>query len=738
VSPCLPPPSADPAHDAPAPRQTVLVIDDDAIIRLMVSEALGEAGYEVFEARSAEDGWAQFDRRGADLVLLDVILPGINGFEACAQLRAHAAGSNVPIIMMTGLDDRQSIVDAFEAGATDFITKPIVWDLLPYRVRYALRANAALQETVRGRALLGRSQTLANMGSWEWSSASDSVLWSDEMYRIHGVTPGAMGAMGAAGDCGAALLALIHPEDRAQVGLALTFAQRSGQAYGMEFRIVRPDGSVRQLFEQTDVERDGHGAVLAVHGIRRDITQQTEANARIRNLAFFDPLTGLANRALFRDMVQQWLPHAERHAMRCAVLVVDLDRFKLINETLGPRIGDAVLKAVSERLRDGLRGSDLKGWGREQPGEDRLARLGGNEFTALLVDIGDPLQASLVAQRITDALAAPLTVAGHELRVSASIGISMTPDDGQDMDSLLSNAATAMRAAKQDPQPRIRFYDGAMSEQISRRLKIETELRSAIDHGELRVFYQAKVDLRGLRVVGAEALLRWQHPSRGLTGPVEIIAIAEESGLIVSITQWVILQVCRQVAAWRAQGVSSVPVSINLDATSLQTAGLVECIAAALAETGLDASAIEFEVTETGLMQDLARASRTLQALRDLGLKLSIDDFGTGYSSLAYLKRLPVDGLKIDRSFVQDLATDASDAALTTAIIAMGLSLNLELIAEGVETWEQADFLAQRGCFLIQGYLFSKPVASADFAALLSLGLAPRPALVRPPQRALN
>jgi len=698
-------------------RQTVLVIDDDAIVRLMTTAALHEAGYDVIEADSAEEGLAQFDRRGADLVLLDVMLPGMNGFEACARLRAHAAGAIVPIIVMTGLDDRTSIVDAYESGATDFITKPIVWDLLPYRVRYALRSSAAFQETARSRSLLSRSQTLANMGSWAWTCGNDSVLWSDEMHHIHGTTPASIGASGAA------LLELVHPDDRTAVVQALEGARHRGQGYGIEFRIVRPDGVARHLFEQTDIERDAGGAVVAVHGIRRDITEQTEANDRIRSLAFFDPLTGLANRALFRDITKQWLPHAQRHHMRCAVLIVDLDRFSLINETLGSPVGDEVLRAVSERLRDCLRAADPKGSTRGQPVEDRLARLGGDEFTVLLVDIGEPQRANLVAQRIVAALAKPFLVAGHELAVSASIGISITPDDGDDMDSLLRSAGVAMHAAKLDGQDRIRFYDEAMSAEISRKLTVDTELRRAIGRGELRVHYQAKVDIRTSRVVGAEALLRWQHPSRGLTAPLEFIPVAEESGLIVPITQWVIAEVCRQVAQWRGAGLGIVPVAINLDATSLQSEALVAAVVAAVAEAGLDASAIEFEVTESGLMRDLERAAGTLAHLRQLGFKLSIDDFGTGYSSLTYLKRFPVDGLKIDRSFVRDLSTDANDAALTTAIIAMGHSLHLELVAEGVETVEQVDFLARLGCYVVQGFLFARPMPSDAFADLVRHGL---------------
>lgn len=696
---------------------TVLVIDDDAIVRLMATEALSDAGYQVIEASDAEHGLEQFARGGADLVLLDVMLPGMNGFEACAKLRAHAAGVNVPIIVMTGLDDRKSIGSAYDSGATDFITKPITWDLLPYRVRYALRASDAFQETLRSRSLLSRSQSMSNMGSWEWRRADDSVAWSDEMHRIVGTTSGAFDAPART-----ILLTHVHADDRMLVERALAGAMDRGLAFSIEFRVVQPDGTVRRLLEQTSIERLADETIIAVHGIRRDITEQSNANERIRSLASFDPLTGLANRSLFRDMVRHRLENGSGQGTRCAVMVVDIDRFKLINETLGPQIGDEVLKAVALLLRDCLRAADLKGSTRQPPAEESIARLGGDEFTILLGDLVDPQQANQIAQRIVRALADPIVVGGHELTVSASVGISVTPNDGHDTDSLLKNAGTAMEAAKQDLQHRIRFYDGAMSAAINHKVMIEAELRRAIPQAQLRIHYQAKVDVRSSLVVGAEALVRWMHPDRGMTGPLEFIPIAEESGLIVPLTQWVINEVCRQLAAWRTEGLRLVPISINLDATSLQSPALVDSVAETLEEHGLHASAVEFEVTESSLMRDLDQASRTLQGLRDLGAKLSIDDFGTGYSSLTYLKRFPVNVLKIDRSFIKDLPADSNDAALTTAIIAMGQSLDLELVAEGVESWEQVDFLAARRCFLVQGFLFAKPLPPAEFANLAQSG----------------
>lgn len=708
-----------------APRKTVLVIDDDAIVRLMSSAVLDEAGYRVLEVADAEAGLERFALDGADLVLLDLLLPGMNGFDACARLRAHARGANVPIIVMTGLDDGSSIARAYDVGATDFITKPIVWDLLPYRVRYALRASDAFQETLRSRTLLSRSQALVNMGSWEWRPREGAMVLSEQMDRIAGLD--ASPTLPATRQ---SLLQGVDEADRARLLQALDEALTLGRPYSLEFGLTWPDGTRRRVLEQTEVERLGDDTVAAVHGIRRDITEQTEANERIRTLALLDPLTGLANRLLFGQLLQQRLALASRQATRCAVLLVDLDRFKMINESFGTRTGDEVLKIVGQRLREG---AQALGGGLDAPAEERIARLAADEFAVLIDDVQALHEILDLARALLQALEKPFVVVGRELALGASIGIGMTPIEGDDADALLRNASTALHAAKQDPAgERIRFYEDAMGSAVNRQVTIETELRRALQQGELRVFYQGQVDLRDGRAVGAEALVRWMHPVRGLTGPVEFIGVAEQSGLILPLTRWVIAEVCRQLAAWRDEGRPAIAVSINLDVKSLQSAELIPHVAAELARHALAPTAIEFEVTESSLLRDLEHAITTLHALKQIGVRLSIDDFGTGYSSLTYLKRFPVDALKIDRSFVKDLPQDASDAALTTAIIAMGQSLGLELVAEGVETVDQAGFLAQRHCFLIQGFLFARPQPAAAFADWLAAGPCTPPRLARP------
>ena len=705
--------------NTPDTAANIMIVDDDPMIRLMSRRALTDAGYTMVEAETAEAAIALFNESPPDLVLLDIMLPGINGFEACRKFREHPAGQHIPIIVMTGLEDRESIVTAFQSGATDFITKPIVWALLPYRVRYALRASVALAMSMRSQALLASAQRVASMGSWEWRVRRGSLVFSDEFHRIHGT------AHSNEGRGPAALVEMIHPGDRAAVERLLELAGREGQSYCIEFRILRPDGTVRHLFEQTYIERDAAGGVVMVRGIRQDITARIDSARRIHSLAYVDELTGLANGAMFRDRMGLWLTHANQHGMRCALVMLELDRFAQINESFGPRVGDEVLKVVGNRLRACMRIVELNDAVTESAREDLLARLNAAEFMVGLVNISSPRDALGVARRIAEAISKPIAVEEHDIIVTAALGIAIAPDDGSEVEALMLNAGTALHRAQEAGGAQIFFYHEEMSAVGTRRQRVETDLRKALEGDGFVVYYQPKIDARDRRVVGAEALLRIKHPQRGIEGPNTFISIAEESGLILPICDWVVNSVCAQQAAWRDGGVNTVPVSVNLDGRSLQSDGLLERIGGAIARAGIDASMLELEVTESCLMKDLGTSARVLGQLRAMGIRLAIDDFGTGYSSLTYLKRFPIDTLKIDRTFISDLPNDSGDAALTSAIIAMGKILRLELIAEGVETGAQSELLLKQGCHCQQGFLFSLPLPADQFAQLMQTGTLP-------------
>lgn len=441
-----------------------------------------------------------------------------------------------------------------------------------------------------------------------------------------------------------------------------------------------------------------------------------QASEQIEHLAYHDSLTGLPNRAMFLDRLIMALSRAGRKHLRIAVLFVDLDRFKEINDSLGHTIGDQLLKLVAERLRMTTREVDS------------LARFGGDEFTLMLDDIDEVDDATHVAQKVIEALRVPFNVQGHELFVSASIGLSFYPDDGLDADTLVRNADTAMYRAKEQGRDGYQLYAAAMNVVALERLALEQMLRKALANDELTVHYQPLVHIEeGHTVFGVEALLRWRHPELGMVAPAHFISAAENSGLIIPIGAWVLKEACRQAQSWtRSLGLPLI-VSVNLSARQFQQPNLVDEVKDALRESNLHASQLELEITESSAMQNAENTVRTLRELKRIGVRISMDDFGTGYSSLSYLKRFPIDTLKLDQSFVRDIVTDSDDGAIATAVLAMGHSLSLDVIAEGVEKEDQLTFLRSRGCRRFQGFLFSAPLPPEELLAFLRRGSLARP-----------
>lgn len=446
---------------------------------------------------------------------------------------------------------------------------------------------------------------------------------------------------------------------------------------------------------------DSHSA------LQTEIHKQKAAAQRIEYLAYNDQLTGLPNRTMFSVALNQALHEAHRHTRRFALLFVDLDRFKHINDTLGHATGDVLLKDVAVRLGETLRAGDM------------VARLGGDEFVVLIKDLQNEKHAEIVADKILAAIAKPLLFSGHELRVTCSVGVSIYPGDGEDAQTLMKNADIAMYQAKEKGRNHFSFYSAERNVNTFERLALETSLRRAVDRDELLLHYQPKMDFRHGGTSGMEALLRWQHPEMGMVSPAQFIPLAEETGLIVPIGMWVLRTACRQMVQWREKGFSQLVISVNLSPRQFSDTNLLEDIAATLAESGLDGRCLELEITESAIMQDVERGRKLLMALKAMGIRIAVDDFGTGYSSLSTLKQFPIDTLKIDRSFIRDLATDAEDRGLTEAIIAMGKALKLHLVAEGVETQEQLDFLRERGCDELQGYHYSRPLPGAQFEAFV-------------------
>ena len=569
---------------------TVLVVDDQATMRFLATEALQQAGFIVEQASNGTEALTSIAHSTPDLVLLDLMMPVMDGYVVCEMLRSHAETRHLPVLMMTGLDDEKSIMRAYDAGATDFIGKPFKGFVLSQRVRAILRAR--------------------------------------------------------------------HTEQK------------------------------------------------------------------MHQLAYYDSLTSLPNRESFKNRLVHTISLAKRHARLLSILYLDIDDFKRINDTLGHSVGDLLLKEVAARLIESVRECDIvTRSGETGEDEDFAARLGGDEFIVLLSEIESSHDAAIVAKRIIERLSRSFNLDGYEVYITPSIGIAVYPQDAEDSETLLKNADAAMYAAKQGGKNGFEFYDGTINEETLRRLNIDNALRGAMERDEFFLNYQPQVDAISGRIRGMEALLRWRNQALGAISPAEFIPVAEENGLIVDMGEWVLRTACIQAKKWQDQGLFAGRMSVNISVLQFAKRGFVDLIENVLEETGLEAYTLELEITESLLAKDVNGAIETLRALKSLGVQLAIDDFGTGYSSLSYLKRFPIDHLKIDRSFVRDVTSEPDDAAIARAITAMARSMHLGVIAEGVETEAQLEFLSQQGCREIQGYYFSPPLSTDDMACFLKENL---------------
>ena len=692
-----------------------LIVDDDAMMRLLIRQSLERAGFACHEAPHGAAALERFGVVQPDIVLLDVMMPEMDGYELCARLRAHPSGTLVPVLMLTGLDDLESINRAYDVGATDFISKPINWGVLGHRVRYILRSSQAFGDLAKHQATLESAQRIAHLGSWDWNLQRNEIYWSAETFRILGLEPDSI-APGFD-----PFLAQVHAEDRADTQEALRNALQTGELSGKVVRIMRPDGSLRHVQLQAMGSSDAAGTISQIAGTIQDVTELKEAEQRIRYLAYYDGITGLPNRQFFLERLQQALAQCRRHHRQLAVLSLDLDQFKRINDTLGHSAGNELLIAVAQRLSEVVRNEDTLA---RPDGDlvDAVARLDGDEFSLLVTELNHYHDAAKVARRLMEELRKPFRAAGQEVFVSASLGLALFPLDGEDADTLVKNAGAAMHFAKDQGRDNYQFYSRAMNGTALEKLAMESQLRRALERNELILYYQPKIRPSSGQIVGLEALIRWQHPELGLVPPNQFIPLAEETGLIVQIGDWVLREACLQNQRWQKEGLPPVHVAVNIASPHFRQGELMKSVAAALQGTGLAPTYLELEVTESMLMQSVETTLKTLYQLKDTGVRLAIDDFGTGYSSLAYLKRFPLDTLKIDRSFIKDLPRDPEDAAIAKAIIAMAHSLRLAVVAEGVETPEQLAFLQQHGCDLVQGFLFSRPVPSVEIPALLMGG----------------
>lgn len=691
-------------------RPLALVVDDDHASRAMMRATLEASGFEVADCADGAQGLALFAKRTPEVVILDVLMPVVDGFEMLAALRSRPESATTPVLMLTGLEDIESINRAFDLGASDFATKPLSWALLGHRVRFLVRAHRTLLELNESEARLADTQRAAHLGYWEWLPPSGPSHWSPEIWRVLGLAE----RHGEASH--ARYLQALAPEDRERLSRCHEELVQRGGRYDLELSLPQPSAEPRFVRDQGEAVFLEDGRCGGLKGTLQDVTEMRRAEERLRFLANHDTLTRLPNRTRFTEELSARLAVAEERGERVAVLCLDPDDYRRINGTLGYAGGDALLRQVAgrlERFRAEVETADASG-------EVLIARSGGDEFLVALGGVAHAEDPARSAQRLREAFGEPLSVDGGEIRLDARIGIAVFPTDARDAEGLVRCATSAVSHPKQGGSGGYSFYDASMQAAATHRLALAAELRRALERDELRLHLQAQVDGRSGQMVGAEALVRWQHPERGLLPPGEFITFAEETDLIGAIGEWMLRAVVRTLVGWRKKGFELPSVAINLSARELNQFDLPERVSQALALGG-PGLPIEFEITETAIVDDLEAAQRRLQALRELGARVCLDDFGTGFSSLSHLRRFPIDVVKVDRSFVREITTNRHDAAIVSAIITLGASLGLDIVGEGVESDEQSAMLLRLGCHVQQGYLFSRPIPVTEFEKFLSL-----------------
>ena len=688
--------------------QTLLAVDDDPGLRLLAEAAFRAEGLQVALAATGEEALEVLSGPGAQpsVILLDILMPGIDGFETCRRIRDLPGHGNTPIVMLTGIDDVSAVERAYEAGAWDFTSKPINWPILKYRVRYALRASLAFESERRAARL---SRTIDN-------SHSEVITFDAELGSVISANNSALDNLGYRESelVGQPFYSIAHGVGGRRLQEQLAALREVGQL-NTSLALLRRDGTrypADGVFLYSQEEEPS-----VVIGILQDTTERQRIEAELHRLAHYDELTQLPNRRLLDEHVRHALGRAARGGTRCAICMLDLDGFKRVNDTLGHSAGDLLLREVATRLSAVVRQHDCVS--REPPLTPdarcgQLARLGGDEFFLLLTEFTDESAAARVAQRVLEQVARPYDISDTTLTVTASIGIALFPEDGTTLDRLMMHADAAMYRAKHNGKNTYAYYTPETGVNSLARLSLEAELREAIEREQLELHYQPQLD-DGLRaVVGVEALIRWRHPVDGLRSPGTFIAIAEETGLIAAIGDFVLQRALQDIVAWQPTLGTEFKMSVNVSALQLRQEGFVDRVRGLLAQYPTARDRLVLEITESAIMSDADAALQWMQALKGAGARIAIDDFGTGYSSLSYLTRFPIDYLKVDQSFVSELEHGAEGAAVTRAVFRMAQELGIAIVTEGVETAPQLHMIRDMGRCLVQGWLVSPALPATE------------------------
>jgi diguanylate cyclase (GGDEF)-like protein/PAS domain S-box-containing protein len=688
----------------------LLLVEDNPGDARLLREMLNEPGAhktEITQAESMREAEKELREHAFDIVLLDLGLPDAQGLEAVRRTRAIAP--RVPLVVLTGLDDEAVATRALQKGAQDYLIKgQIETRGLLRALRYAMerknmeealfvvKERAQVTLNCIGDAVvctdISGNITFLNlvaekMTGWPWEEAAGRPM--DEVFRIQDAVTHKT---------------TLNPMDAA-VGLNKTVHLPSNCI------LVRRDGFETPIEDSVAPIHDREGQPTGAVIVFRDVSTARAMAAEMTHSAQHDFLTGLPNRMLLNDRVNQAIALAARHSKKVGVLFLDLDGFKHINDSLGHPIGDKLLQSVAKRLVGCVRSSDT------------VSRQGGDEFVVLLSEMEEQEDAAISALKILEAMAQAHSIDGHDLHLTTSIGVSVHPDDGPDAETLVKNADTAMYQAKENGRQSYQFFKPAMNVRAVERQSIEESLRRALERKEFSLHYQPKVKIATGEITGAEALIRWTHPTRGPVSPANFIPVAEDCGLILPIGQWVLREACKQARSWLDAGLPLGTIAVNISSMEFRDDNFLGSVFTTLSETGLEPKSLELELTESVLMKRAESAASVLKTLRAKGVRIAVDDFGTGYSSLSYLRKFPIDALKIDQSFVRQIISAPEDTTIVTAVISMGRSLKLRVVAEGVETQEELEFLRAHQCEEAQGYYFSRPVLPKQFAILLKNGI---------------
>ncbi|MBF0371608.1 MAG: EAL domain-containing protein [Magnetococcales bacterium] len=677
--------------DALAQKPLFFVVDDDAVTRLMLSRFLEKLGYATRNLEEGAQALAAFEEERPDMVLMDAKMPVMDGFEACTRMKEHPRGKQIPVIMITGLHDDESVDRAYKAGAADFITKPIHWAILRNRVKYLLKVIQGEREH--------------HLAASVFASTTEGIVVTDKGAIIQSVNPAFCKITGYTQEEAVGQGMNILKSGRHDDGFyeALWDSLRESNKWQGEIWNRRKNGEVYPQWANISAIRGPDGETRNFVTVFSDLTSIRESQENLLYITGHDTLTDLPNRLLFHERLSHTLVEAKWQDTRVAVLLLDLDRFKVINDTMGHDTGDTLLVQVGQRLKENL------------PGNATLARMGGDEFGVILPKVVSSMKVAHVAQAVLDVLTKGFEVDGMELFVGASIGIGLFPQDGDDVKTLVKNTDAAMYHAKEQGRNNFQFYTSELNTSSLARMLLESELRNALEKEDFLLFYQPQMDLNTRVLSGVEALIRWNSPKNGMISPGQFIPLAEETGLIIPMGQWALRTACRHAVKWQAEGLPPIRVSVNLSGIQFRQPDFTKLVTDTLEETGLEPGLLELELTESIAMGDVEETLAKLNTLSKAGVRLAIDDFGTGFSSLSYLKRFPIDTLKVDQSFVRNCTTDSDDAAIIHAFIGLAHSLGLTVIAEGVETMDQLQLLKDQLCNEIQGYYYERPLPEEEF-----------------------